>query len=331
MPVLLMSCSPARVLPRLLVTRTLLPDVEARIASEFRAKRPGHPGVLGADELVALAEDCDALFITSRDKFTPEVIARLPASVRAVATFSVGLDHIDLPAAKARGLAIINTPGVLTEATADLTMLLLLGAARHAGIGDAYVRTDAWTDPRENEMLGLNLGGRTLGIVGLGRIGQAFARRARAFRMSIHYTSPRRIAPEDEAGAVYHHTLEELLPHSQVLSLHCPSTPATAGMINTRTIELLPPQAVFLNAARGALVVDEDLIAALRSGRLFAAGLDVFKGEPRVHPGYRDLPNVFLMPHLGSATFETRSAMGHIALDSLLAFFAGEPTPARVV
>lgn len=326
-----MPKSSSGLLPRLLVTRSYLPEVEAKIAWAFWPKRPSHEGVLGPEELLALAENCDALFITSRDKFTADVIERLPKSVRAVATFSVGLDHIDLKAAQARGLAIINTPGVLTEATADLTLLLLLGAARHAGVGDAYVRAREWTDPRKNEMLGLNLGGRTLGIVGLGRIGQAVARRARAFGMLIHYTGPRRLHPDLEEGAVFHPTLEGLLARSQVLSLHCPMTAATTDMINARTLGLLPPGAIFLNAARGGMVVDDDLIAALTSRHLFAAGLDVFNHEPNVHPGYLELPNVFLMPHLGSATFETRAAMGHIALDNLLAFFAGEATPARVV
>ena len=318
-------------MPRVLVTRRLSSAVEARLDREFAPRRKSDDRAWTPDEMLREAEGCDALIVTSRDyKFTADLFTRLPQSVRALGTFSVGLDHIDVAAATARGIAVFNTPDVLTDATADLTMLLLLGAARRGVEGDALVRAGRWTDPRPNDLLGLELRGRRLGIVGMGRIGQAVAQRARAFGMEIHYSSPRRLAPALEAGARFYENVDDLLPVSQFLSLHCPATPTTVGLLNAARLARLPAGAVVVNAARGSLVVDDDLIAALKSGQLFAAGLDVFNKEPDLHPGYRELPNVFLMPHAGSATVETRTAMGMILLDGLNAFFAGRTAPNQV-
>ena len=247
-----------------------------------------------------------------------------------MATFSVGHEHIDLAACKKRGIAVGNTPDVLTDATADIALLLMLGAARRAYEGERLVREATWGAWGPTSMLGTHVTGKRLGIYGMGRIGQAVAKRARAFDMQIHYHNRTRLAPELEQGAVFHAVAEDILPYSDFLSINAPSSPDTNGFLNAKRIALLPDGAIVVNTARGPLVDDEALIAALKSGKLAGAGLDVFTGEPKIHPGYRPLQNTFLLPHLGSATVETRNAMGFKALDNLDAFFAGRPLPARV-
>jgi lactate dehydrogenase-like 2-hydroxyacid dehydrogenase len=314
-----------------LVTRVLPDAVIARVSRDYAARLPEQDRAPTPGELIAGAQGCDAILCAPGDPLGREVIAKLPASVRAIATFSVGYDHIDIGAARERGLAVFHTPDVLTDATAEIALLLLLGAARRAWEGQRLLRAGGWTGWAPTQLLGRTLWGKRLGILGMGRIGQAVARRARAFGVQIHYCNRRRLAPELEDGATYHADPEELLRASQLLSLHCPATEQTRHLLDARRIELLPPGAIVVNSARGALVDDAALIAALRSGRIAAAGLDVFEGEPQLHPGYLELDNAFLLPHLGSATLETRNAMGFLALDNLDAFFSGRTAPARVV
>lgn len=311
--------------PILVVTRQLPAAVEVRIRLNYGARFNANNRLYTGDELVAESEGADALLITQQDRMDASLISRLAASVQMIATLSVGFDHIDVKAAEARGIAVTNTPGVLTDATADIAMLLLLGASRRATEGQALVRGDTWNDPRPTELLGWQLTDKILGVYGMGRIGQAVAERARAFGMKIHYCSVHRLRPEVERDAVFHADASELLAVSSFLTLHAPATPETDRFLNARTIELLPKGAIVINAARGSLVDDEALIAALRSGHIAAAGLDVYEGEPHIHPGYRTLPNTFLLPHLGSATIETRTKVGMIALDNLDAHFAGRP------
>ena len=313
--------------PKLLVTRKLPDAVEARIRRDYDALLNSEDVLYGPDDLVRLAQGRDGILTCGTERWSPEVVARLPEGIGIIASFSVGYEHIDVPACRARGIVATNTPDVLTEATADVAMLCLLGAARRAWEGETMLREGRWLRANMTDLLGLELRGRVLGIVGMGRIGQAVARRARGFGLDIHYHN-RAALPADKAmGATYHAVLEEMLPHCHFLSLNCPGGAATRHLINARTLALLPPGAVLVNTARGTLVDDDALIAALRSGQLFAAGLDVFAGEPAIHPGYRDLANCFLLPHLGSATVETRDAMGFRALDNLDAFFAGRPAP----
>ena len=313
--------------PRLLVTRRLPAAVEARARRDYDARLNADDRLYGPDDLVSLAQEVDGVLTCSTERWPAQVVERLPERVRIIASFSVGYEHIDLAACRARGIVATNTPDVLTEATADIAMLCLLGAARRAWEGGTFLREGRWQRVNMAELLGLELRGKVLGIVGMGRIGRAMARRARGFGLAIHYHN-RKPLPEDEAeGAVYHASLDELLPHCAFLSLHCPGGSGTQHMINARTLGLLPPGAVLVNTARGTLVDDEALIAALRSGRLFAAGLDVYAGEPAFNQDYLTLPNCFLLPHLGSATVETRDAMGVRALDNLDAFFAGRPAP----
>jgi lactate dehydrogenase-like 2-hydroxyacid dehydrogenase len=317
--------------PTIFVTRRLPEAVTHRLAADYEARLNEHDGVLSADQLVKGADGADALLVTPTDKLTAEVIGRLPKSVRMIATFSVGYEHIDLNAAKARGLPVSNTPDVLTDATADIALLLMLGAARRAYEGERAVRDASWKSWSTTYMLGIHMTGKRLGIFGMGRIGQAVAKRARAFDMQIHYFNRRRLPAQVEEGALYHASADEMLPYCDFLSINAPGGPETHHWLNAERISRLPDRAIVVNTARGPLVDDEALIAALKSGKLFAAGLDVFENEPNIHPGYRDLPNVFLLPHLGSATVETRNAMGFKALDNLDAFFAGRELPNRLV
>lgn len=317
-----MTAAPGRK-PKLIVTRKLPENVERRIAAAYDAILNASDTLYSSDSLVAAAEGADGLLVTPTEKCTAGFFAALPDSVGIVATFSVGYDHIDVPAAAARGIIVTNTPDVLTDATADIAMLLILGAARGASWGDRMVRTDTWGMWTPTAPLGVDVTGRRLGVLGMGRIGRAVAKRARGFDMEIHYHNRSRLSPADEQGAVFHATAEDLLAHCDFLSINCASTAETRGLIDDRRIALMPDGAVVVNSARGDIVDDDALIRALQSGKLTAAGLDVFKGEPDIDPRYRSLENVFLLPHLGSATLGTRDAMGMRAVDNLDAFFAG--------
>jgi lactate dehydrogenase-like 2-hydroxyacid dehydrogenase len=316
--------------PRLIVARRLPEAVEARLAETYAVRfaddRP-------ASDLPALAREhaAEGLLVAPGVATSAALIEALPATVKIIATFSVGTDHIALEAAKARGIVVTNTPDVLTDATADLTMLLILAASRRASEGERLLRAGQWTGWTPTQLMGRGLAGRRLGILGMGRIGRAVAARARVFGLAVHYHGRRLIPEEDRAGAHFHESLESLLGASDILSLHCPLTAETRGLVNAERLALLPAGAILINTARGPIVDDEAVIAALASGRLFAAGLDVFTEEPKLHPGYLALANAVLLPHLGSATVETRNAMGFKALDNLDAWFAGRPPPDRVV
>jgi lactate dehydrogenase-like 2-hydroxyacid dehydrogenase len=316
--------------PVVLVTRKLPEAVEDRLRRDYQPRLNSDDRLYSKDALIEAAAGADAIIPCHTERFSAEVIARLPASVRIIANFSVGYDHVDVEAAKGRGLVVTNTPEVLSDATAELTILLMLGAARRASEGERLVRTRTWRDWSPSFMVGTQVSGKRLGIVGLGRVGRVTARRARGFDMEIHYHDLQRLSPDLEAGAIYHPTPEDLMPHCDFLAFHCVATPQTRKMLNSSRIALLPPGAIVVNASRGAVIDDEALIAALKSGKVAAAGLDVYNNEPDIHPEYRELPNTFLMPHIGSATKETRDAMGFRALDNLDAFFAGREPKDRV-
>ena len=309
---------------KILVTRHLPAEVENRLVRDFAAELNPDDRAMPTTEIAERAKGFDALLITSMDRCQKDLIDTLPSSIRMIATFSVGTDHIDIPAAKAKGIAVSNTPDVLTDATADIALLLMLGAARGAIWGDSMVRENRWGLPSPTSPLGFDVTGRRLGIIGMGRIGQAVAKRARAFDMSLHYHNRRKMDVTLECGATFHARLDDMLPHCDFLSINCASTPETRDLINERTIALLPQGAIVVNTARGEIVDDEALISAVKSGKLAAAGLDVFKNEPNIDPRYRELENIFMLPHLGSATKNTRIAMGMKAVDNLEAFFRGE-------
>ena len=313
--------------PKVLATRRFPPELEARLRNEYRATLNETDRIHTPEELVAAAREHDAVMCCPSERFSREVLEQVAGSIGIVATYSVGFEHIDVPAARDVGVVVTNTPDVLTDATADTAMLCILAAARRGAEGDRFVRSGGWDRWHTMLMLGIHVTGKRLGILGMGRIGQALARRARGFDLAVHYHNRRQLSPEQEHGATFHADPADLLAVSDFLSINCPSTPETVKFLNAERIEMLPAGAIVVNTARGNIVDDEALIAALRSGRLAAAGLDVFDNEPNLHPGYLDLENVFMLPHAGSATHETRMAMGKTCLDNLAAFFAGRPCP----
>ena len=313
--------------PVLVVTTHVLEPVEARIENEYEVRRKINGTPFTHDELLAAADGADAMLITPFDRLDSNFFSRVSPSVRVIATTSVGFDHIDVHAAAKRNIAIGYTPAAVTDATADVTMLLLLGASRRAFEAQSLVRSGEWTIPRAGALLGWQLTGKTLGILGMGRIGQAVAKRARAFGMKIHYSNQHQLSEHEAGDAVFHADPLDLLSVSQFLSLHAPETERTHHFLNAAAIARLPHGAIVVNTARGGLIVDEDLIAALKSGHIAAAGLDVFEGEPKPNPEYLTLANTFLLPHIGSATIESRTNMGMVALDNIDAVLKGRPAP----
>ena len=316
--------------PIVFVTRKLPEAVHERLRRDYEPRLNMSDRLYGGEELMRLTADADALLPCPTDKLTAAVIEGLPSSIKIIATFSVGYEHIDIAAARTRGIIVTNTPDVLTDATADITMLLLLGAARRAYEGERMVREASWSSWAPTGMLGTHITGKRLGIFGMGRIGQAVAKRARGFDMPIHYSNRRRLKPDQEQGATFYPSAEAMLPNCDFLSINCPASAETYHWLNAERIRLLPKGAIVVNTARGTIVDDEALITALKSGHLAAAGLDVFENEPNINPNYRPLANTFLLPHLGSATIDTRNGMGFRALDNLDAYFAGKAPPDRV-
>ncbi len=316
--------------PVVLVTRKLPDAVEDRLRRDYEPILNPKDALYSPDDIVKRSEEVDAIMPCHTEKFGADVIGRLAKRVRVIANFSVGYDHVDTQAAKARGLIVTNTPEVLSDATAELTIMLMLGAARRASEGERLVRTREWKDWSPSFMVGTQMTGKRLGILGFGRVGRVVAKRARAFDMEIHYNDIQRLPPELEEGAIFHKTPAELMPHCDFLALHCVASPQTIKLLNANLIAKLPDGAIVVNASRGVVIDDDALIAALKSGKLTAAGLDVYNNEPDINPEYRKLPNTFLMPHIGSATKETRIAMGFRALDNLDAVFAGKEPRDRV-
>ena len=314
--------------PVLFVTRRLPASIEALAAQDYDARLTASD--VAITNLVDQADGADAILCCPGDVLDAETIGGLPKSIRVIGTFSVGYDHIDIAAAKARGIKICNTPDVLSVATAECAMLLIMLAARRAGEGERLVRSGKWKGWAPTQLLGTQVSGRKLGIFGMGRIGREIARMARGFDMEIHYRDMTRLSPDLEQGAIFHDNDDSFLPTCQVLSLNAPGGEGTQHWLNNDRIAKLPRGAVVVNAARGTLVDDAALIAALRSGQIAAAGLDVYHGEPHLNPEYLTLENVVLLPHLGSATTETRDAMGRIVLSGVGAILAGE-SPSNLV
>ena len=317
--------------PSILVTRKLPEAVETRLQKDYSPTLNPTDTLYSSDDIIKMAEGMDGIMPCHTEQFSADVISRLPESVKIIANFSVGYDHVDTAAAKEHNVVVTNTPDVLSDATAELTIMLMLGAARRASEGERLVRSREWKDWSPSFMVGTQVTGKRLGIIGFGRVGQVVARRAaRGLDMEIHYHNRRRVEPELENGAIFHPTVEELMPNCDFLAIHCVATPETKGLLNADRIALLPDGAVITNAARGAVIDDDALIEALKSGKVYAAGLDVYNNEPNIDGRYRELANVFLMPHIGSATKETRDAMGFRALDNLDAYFGGKEPGDRV-
>jgi lactate dehydrogenase-like 2-hydroxyacid dehydrogenase len=319
--------------PTVVVTRRLPEAVERELARDFEARLNPEDRPLGADGLAEALRGADALLTTVTDRVTAEVLATEPRRARIVANFGVGFNNIDVEAAKARGIAVSNTPDVLTDATADLAITLLLMVARRTGEGERHLRAGQWTGWRPTHMMGTQVTGKTLGLVGMGRIARAVAKRAHGgFGMKVIYHDPYPPPPDVAAalGAEPRAELEAVLREADFVSLHCPATPETRHLMNRERLALMRPGAFLVNTARGDVVDEAALVEALQRKTIAGAGLDVFEREPEVTRALLDMEHVVLLPHLGSATTETRVAMGMRALENLRLFFAGKPVRDRV-
>lgn len=320
--------------PIVVVTRRLPEPVHEALTREFDARLNPHDRPLSADGLRDALQQADAVLTTVTDKVTAEVLSAEPRRARLLANFGVGFNNIDVDAAKARGIAVSNTPDVLTDATADLAVTLLLMVARRTGEGERHLRGGQWTGWRPTHMLGTHVTGKTLGLIGMGRIARAVAQRAHhGFGMRIIFHDPYPPAPEvaKALGAEPRATLEDVLREADFISLHCPATPETRHLMNRDRFALMRPGAFLINTARGDVVEEAALVDALQSGRIAGAGLDVFEKEPQVTQALVSMDNVVLLPHLGSATHETRVAMGMRAVENLTLFLGGKPLRDRVV
>jgi len=319
--------------PVVVVTRRVPEEVEADLAKDFEVRLNADDHPFTADELKEALRTADALLPTVSDRLTAEVLAVEPLRAKIIANFGVGFNHIDVNAAKARGLAVSNTPDVLTDATADTAMTLLLMVARRAGEGERHVRAGAWTGWRPTHMLGTQVTGKTLGLVGMGRIARAVARRAHhGFGMKVIFHDPYPPSPQEAAalGAEPVGSLDEVFAKADFVSLHCPATPETRHLVNAERLGQMAKGAFLINTARGDVVDEAALVQALRAGTIAGAGLDVFEREPVVTKDLLTMENVVLLPHLGSATRETRIAMGMRALENLRLYFAGKPLRDKV-
>ena len=312
---------------QILVTRKLPPSIEDALSQSFVARLNADDSALSPEELVARSADADGLLVCHLDRVGAEVIEALPSRCRIITTYSTGTEHIDLAAASARGIVVANAPGGATQATAEIAILLMLAAARRAHEGDTMIRNGAWDRWAPLGTLGIGLDGRTLGLVGMGRIGRAVAVVAEALGMKIRFLGSGQSSDGDPRRCA---SLKELFSSADVISFHCPSSPLTRHLLNHESVQWLRDGAIVVNTARGNVVLDEALIGALKSGKVAAAGLDVFENEPDLNPEYRTLKNTFLLPHWGGATMQTRVRLGQACVDNLVAFFAGEPVPGKV-
>ena len=319
--------------PRVIVTRKLAPAVEARMAELFDVTLNADDHAFTREELAAALQDCDVLVPTVTDALDAELIAGAGDRLRLLANFGAGVDHIDLKAARARGIIITNTPGVFTDDTADMTMALILSVPRRLAEGEKLVRQGQWEGWSPSGMLGHRIGGKQLGIVGMGRIGQAVAHRARGFGLNIVYHNRRRLPEslEQMLGATHEPDLDALVAGSDIITLHCPRSPETRGLIDARRIGLMKPSAYLINSARGELVDEGALIDALEAGRIAGAGLDVYTREPHVDARLLALRNVVLLPHVGSATFEGREVAGLKVIANIRFWFDGHRPPDQVL
>jgi len=319
--------------PRVHVTRRLVPAVEARMAELFDVVTNTADRPLGRDGLIAAMRDADVLVPTVTDRIDAAMLEEAGDRLGLIASFGAGVDHIDLAAARARKILVTNTPGVFTDDTADLTMMLILSVPRRLGEGSRLVRDGGWTGWTPTQLLGRSIGGKRLGIVGMGRIGQAVAHRARAFGMEITYHNRRPLpaAIETMLGARHVPDLDAMLAEADIVSLHCPASAETHHLLDARRIALLKPGAFIINTARGDLIDEAALLGALRAGRLGGAGLDVYAQEPAVNPDLIALPNVITLPHLGSATIEGRTLAGEKVIANIRFWADGHRPPDQVL
>ena len=305
---------------KILVTRKLINSSEKLAKKLFEVKLNKEDKILSKQELIRGSADCDGILSSITEKFDNELILKLPETIKIISNFAVGYGNIDIDAAKKRNIVVTNTPDVLTDATVEIALLVLLGAARRAKEGAEWANKKNWKWSSDF-LMGKQLTGSRLGILGMGRIGRALADRARAFKMKIHYFNRSRLDKSLEKDAIYHTSLESLLSVSDFFSINCPATKETKHIINKNTIKYFPDGAVVSNSARGDMIDDDAMVSALKSGKIFSLGIDVYNGEPNIHSEYLNLPNVFVLPHLGSSTMKTRTAMANLAIQNLEEFF----------
>ena len=319
--------------PRIHVTRKLLPAVENRMAELFDVSFNADDTPMDREQLTMAMSDCDVLVPTVTDSIDADLIAAAPPRLKLIASYGAGVNHIDLAAAKEKGIMVTNTPGVFTDDTADLTMALILNVPRRLGEGHRMMRGGEWQGWSPTGMLGHRIGGKTLGIIGLGRIGEAVAMRAKAFGLNILYNKRSRLPAnvEEELGVTFEPDLDRLVARSDIITLHCPLTAETDKIINAQRIALMKPDAYIINSSRGELIDEDALISALQDGRIGGAGLDVYTHEPAVDPRFFAMPNVVLLPHLGSATFEGREASGERVIANIRMWADGHRPPDQVL
>ena len=305
---------------KILITRKLIKSSEEYASSIFDIKLNEEDKLLTKDELIDKSSDCDGILSSLTEKLDADVISKLSDKVKIISNFAVGFGNIDVGAAKKRNIAVTNTPDVLTDATAEIAIFVLLGAARRAKEGIEWANKKNWKWSADF-LIGKQLTGSRIGILGMGRIGRAVADIARSFGMKIHYHNRSRLDKKLEKDAIYHKSIESLLSVSDFFSINCPATKETKHIINEKTLKYFPDGAVISNSARGDMIDDNAMVKALKNGKIFSLGLDVYNGEPYIHPEYLTLPNVFVLPHLGSSTTITRTAMGNLAVRNIEEFF----------
>ena len=305
---------------KILITRRLLKASEEKALKFFETKANTNDELYSQSKLIELSQGCDAILTSLTEKMDEDTISKLPDSVKVISNFAVGFGNIDLVAAKKRGIVVTNTPDVLTDATAEIAMLLILGAARRVPEGIEHAKNSDWKWSADF-LIGKQLTGARLGILGMGRIGRAVARLSRPFGMKIHYHNRSKLIPELEEGAIYHEDIKSLFSVSDILAINCPATKETVNIINKETLEYFPTGAIITNSARGDMIDDEAMLEALDRRKIYAVGLDVYKGEPNLNPGYLKHKSAFILPHLGSSTKQTRTAMGDLAVGNIDEFF----------
>lgn len=304
----------------ILFTRKLIKTSEESALNFFKVKFNINDILLSKAEIINQSNDCDGIISSITEVFDEDLISKLSNKIKIISNFGVGFSNIDIEAAKKRNIVVTNTPNVLTAATAEIAILIILGAARRATEGIKYARSKKWKWS-SNFLIGKELNQARLGILGMGRVGRAVANRARSFGMKIHYYNRVRLSPNLENKSIYHNNIKSLFSVSDFLSINCTSTEETKHIINKKTLSYFPYGAVIANSARGEMIEDDSMIKALKSGKIFSLGLDVYNGEPNIHPEYLTLSNVFVLPHLGSATYKTRKAMSDLAINNLREFF----------
>jgi glyoxylate reductase len=305
---------------KILITRKLIKDSEDKASKTFDPIFNSNDELYSQSKVIEMSKDCDGILTSLTDKMDKETINKLPDTIKIISNFAVGFGNIDLEAAKKRGIAVTNTPEVLSDATAEIGILLILGACRRAAEGIEAAREGGWKWSADY-LIGKQLTGTRLGILGMGRIGQKIAKIAKSLGMIIHYHNRSKLKAEKEDGAIYHDDIKSLFAVSDVLSICCPATKETENMINKETVEYFPKGAIITNVARGDIIEDEALIDALNRRKIYAVGLDVYKNEPNLNPGYLKIKTAFILPHLGSATKDTRIAMANLAIDNIDEFF----------